>query len=120
MEEMTSTTSLFGTELGSLDPFTNEEGIHKDLDPNLSPFDVEESNSRDITWHFECVDDVEDFSIKIPECVGAKYNEKPTLRDGVGNSFSTPLQAVEKCGGLNRQFVRQLTAKSNEYVRRNA
>ena len=110
----------FGTQFGSLDPFTTEEGIHKDLDPNLSPFDVEESNSRDITWHFECVDDVEDFSIKIPECVGAKYNEKPRLRDGVGNSFSTPLQAVEKCGGLNRQFVRRLTATSNEYVQRNA
>ena len=105
-----------GTLFGNLDPLVAADEIPKAVDPNSNEEAVKESNGRDIEWNFENVDDDEDFSISPPPIAGNRYTEPARLRDGVAASFDSPMEAFAVCGGFNREFVKRLTANSNQYV----
>ena len=66
----------------------------------------------DFVWDFQPVT-----SNNKPKALSNMCNEpRPFLKRGVAKSFTTAMQCLGKFGGMDIQFLRCITANSNQYA----
>jgi Transposase IS4 len=114
-DELDEEDNMYNQEMSDMD-YSDSEEEDDDEDDATS----EHAYARDllevldqIQWNFSPIDDGYNDADGL-----ATYNGPSCLKPRVAESFNTPFECLEVCGGLDYEFVNRLARNSNEYVRK--